>query len=1032
MQHIKLTSLAAKSLNYLDFSELHIAPDLSYISGVTDYSVGLQDGEEVYVQSPYTTKSVSCKASAKRVRRQGKVFIEKVLPIKTIKAHVSLPVYYSGNTNTRYYVVRGENIAFTGDTEYANVEVEQKYIEYNGDISYFYKSKDGSVEGYLVDHIFYPASFGDDSLTIRTFVWIEDGMVDFDGEKYMADMSLIVNNGTYMQPSLRKDINHARLKGREAIPNTSIRLIANDFEEPLIRDYEPSKWKDIIKFVVNKSDDSILELDSVTSGGYNHYAVFNDESYQLDYIYSGDSRTYVGYGVMYDGKFYEYVPRYVNDEIYSMHKDIALESGYICNSVDNESVNVSDSITTVDYGSFMLVFSNSKYLMLGAQLKAESIKPITTVVGVVNEKDDEGNAYECVYYNGERYIFVENEYDTVSVGEKEYRIHYTDETLSEGYYTTDDGNRVDIEISQGEKKAWPKNMLLFSDDDGETVNYGKLSGDSRYDITLNKSITVNGVGYIMQDNYDEENGIHDYFVEIAENYKLSFSIDDVVGSNMYVCTPVINPNVTDEKEVDARRRDIVSKVVGNASNFIFKEHTFEFGIQPLDVENYLVESLDAVKPFTASDAYNAVKQFKIVRPTTYITLNLPLSSRIGDNIDRETVINNDFVDYAKENAISEVVDMEKDIYYPVYESAQGTYNPIKEMRFNFHFRTRNLDSWKTYEDDRESLSGTSELLVGENYSKGYCNWFVTDYRFYTNITNIGEDGILDTHKSMKKSCQNTSDLMGLLGFSSNDIRYRAAKIAKSFMRLSFYSTNDPNTQMLLSTSTVFLDSNTASKKFSNLSTPSGRWFADIQKLEDAGTAKRYTFTYEELQHTYYKYEEYKEQYTKFNYVMGKVISPLCETVQGYDIAKRSRIGSEIVIKDKYNSESSSEGYYLYMFKEYARALRKRRIYMRIDFNHAGIGKSIPMTILRRGIEDDGVGTPLYVFKQEDIKELKNGIPMKDMYKQLFIPIDVVYDKDSNKYVYMLPEQLRENSELGVDNNIMEFNLFEIKFANESL
>ena len=32
----------------------------------------------------------------------------------------------------------------------------------------------------------------------------------------------------------------------------------------------------------------------------------------------------------------------------------------------------------------------------------------------------------------------------------------------------------------------------------------------------------------------------------------------------------------------------------------------------------------------------------------------------------------------------------------------------------------------------------------------------------------------------------------------------------------------------------------------------------------------------------------------------------------------------------------------------------------------------------------------------------------------------------------LPDELRENEELNVDNEIMEFNLFEVKFANESM
>ena len=58
--------------------------------------------------------------------------------------------------------------------------------------------------------------------------------------------------------------------------------------------------------------------------------------------------------------------------------------------------------------------------------------------------------------------------------------------------------------------------------------------------------------------------------------------------------------------------------------------------------------------------------------------------------------------------------------------------------------------------------------------------------------------------------------------------------------------------------------------------------------------------------------------------------------------------------------------------------------------------------------------------------------MKDIYKQLYIPIDVIFDDKTNKYVYYLHDRLRENKELGVDNDIMEFNLFEVKFKDESV
>jgi hypothetical protein len=122
-----------------------------------------------------------------------------------------------------------------------------------------------------------------------------------------------------------------------------------------------------------------------------------------------------------------------------------------------------------------------------------------------------------------------------------------------------------------------------------------------------------------------------------------------------------------------------------------------------------------------------------------------------------------------------------------------------------------------------------------------------------------------------------------------------------------------------------------------------------------------------------------------------------------------------------------------MFREYANNLRPLRIYLRIDFNHAGIGKTIPLIIPRKNIKDDNeVGEPLYIHNDKDLEVLKEGFKLKDIYKQLFIPIDVIFDDKTNRYVYYLPNELRENASLNVDDDIMEFNLFEVKFKDESI
>jgi hypothetical protein len=155
----------------------------------------------------------------------------------------------------------------------------------------------------------------------------------------------------------------------------------------------------------------------------------------------------------------------------------------------------------------------------------------------------------------------------------------------------------------------------------------------------------------------------------------------------------------------------------------------------------------------------------------------------------------------------------------------------------------------------------------------------------------------------------------------------------------------------------------------------------------------------------------------------------------YDFEKTAyfRISSRMEVYDRHTAIGSSEGFYFYMFREYANNLRPLRIYLRIDFNHAGIGKTIPLIIPRKNITDDNeVGEPLYIHNNKDLETLKEGFKLKDIYKQLFIPIDAIFDEKTNRYVYYLPNELRENTSLKVDDDIMEFNLFEVKFKDESI
>ena len=53
------------------------------------------------------------------------------------------------------------------------------------------------------------------------------------------------------------------------------------------------------------------------------------------------------------------------------------------------------------------------------------------------------------------------------------------------------------------------------------------------------------------------------------------------------------------------------------------------------------------------------------------------------------------------------------------------------------------------------------------------------------------------------------------------------------------------------------------------------------------------------------------------------------------IDESKRLSSRFVITNKYDTDTSSEGFYIYMFKEYSENLHPREIFMKVEFNHAG-------------------------------------------------------------------------------------------------
>ena len=117
--------------------------------------------------------------------------------------------------------------------------------------------------------------------------------------------------------------------------------------------------------------------------------------------------------------------------------------------------------------------------------------------------------------------------------------------------------------------------------------------------------------------------------------------------------------------------------------------------------------------------------------------------------------------------------------------------------------------------------------------------------------------------------------------------------------------------------------------------------------------------------------------------------------------------------------------------------------MKIDFNHAKIGKTIPFIIpMKWEKSEEEIDDSPYVYPTEritlsnvpntgdtgdtcDLEELKQGIPLSYVYGQGYIPLYAMYDFKNKEYVYIFDERYVGE----ITDGIVKLNLFELKVKN---
>lgn len=313
---------------------------------------------------------------------------------------------------------------------------------------------------------------------------------------------------------------------------------------------------------------------------------------------------------------------------------------------------------------------------------------------------------------------------------------------------------------------------------------------------------------------------------------------------------------------------------------------------------------------------------------------------------QEYQVNELFVNKIKNSIVPDFIDLEKIKYAPAFieekpdkETVEDTGDTIATtylatgLTFNLHFRTR--------------VSGETPYSFEDT-------WHLNDA-----IETWNGNGIDDTPKTREnlysdEDFVNSSNLIGYLGFTDDDVYNQKNRIKQSFIRLSFYDSENPLTQNLLYYSTIFFDSGDLY----------GKYVKRKSWLEEAGS--------------------------KYNHDIHDIVwSPTSIT----DTC--SAVTSQLIVNDEYDMTRSGEGFNLYLFRQDAPIENDPQdIYMKVEFNHAGFGRTVPLIRWPKEKDEYGVEKP-------------NGKPVKltieNYLSNLYIKVRVALTEKG--YVYTFPDAI---------------------------
>lgn len=953
---INLKQVSNDNVELIECHTLCLAQDGSFISGITSSDYGLVDGQKVFVNEDGTNYFDDYKISLEKVTIQGYVVVRQNYKIETYKNGYVGFKFIDGNI----YVFENDN-KLTLDSIYndnkENVLVYTGQAEILIDTRYFVENGKVYINGEYYDVDFYEEN---PQIEIRNYTDKLD-VYDIDRIKFEDKTE------TEFDTDVKSDVNAIGEENGESKEN------------------KPSfiKTIDVVKFIINKKENYPITIDNISCTRKFMYIKYPSNSetshkYYLEKNYSTNEWELKGF--IYDNKIEKY--RYDTLSGVTIDADDVFE--YV--KVNGEQYKIYNEWKNTTRGNKLHVYANSSDLTYSVGqtilVHKSNMSPIERI-DVNTDKD----GVKYVKYNGIIY------YAPIDENTKETKkLTYVDYFGEKSLFNESLENwGIDSSMSTEFPSADKYGFILVNDmpllmyiSDGEARTMDDYSNNPSVSGIWTNTFETIEYEYIEIDNVKHiiKNTPRNEYIELFDSSPIKLLIEDIHSGNQLRCS------ISSESYDNS---DMMYMLSINYSDFLF------------ELENEIFNSA-ATSIAPNSERGYAIPIYNIYKPIDTINIPILLSNYNGTNLHQEFVVDNMFFGVEEQKAINPPIDMEKDIYYPVTivtDGADSGITEVDEIIFDLHFRTRTINDWKVVSDNNITFKDKDGNEVGAVK----CNYNILDYYDWSS-GNTSEliPQIHDEYISKFAKYQ-PSDLLYFLGFTDDDIFYQKNKVGKSFLRLSFYNGNNPNTSDLLYTSTVFMNEGSLYKKFLDYSQGGGQYMS-VKEVENVN--KRIKNSIISV-----SYDTYEKCDNGDGVVSDKIT---CD--------ESKRLSSRFTIKNMFECAESSEGFYLYLFKNFSQGLREQTIYMRVQFNHAGVGKTINFT---QPFKEDENKDKFMLEFPTDIGILKSGCTLNKLYENLFIEIKVKYDFDLRKFVYYLPSWLVDKDNL----NQMHFNLYELKIADES-